>query len=364
MHIRFRAVLLISLILALGLAACAPQAAAPAAGDTRLLTDGKGREVAVPASVERIVCVGVGALRYTCYMQAQDRVVGVEDYEKEPGMTRLYQYVNFDAFRDLPVTGANGEPYAEEIIRLGPEVIVMSAYAAVDPDDLWAKTGIPVFVVPGSDGVLDEGAYETIRLMGALYGKEDRAEELTAYLEGIEADLGNRTADVPDEEKPEVYVGGVAYQGYHGFEGTEAGYGPLKLIHADNLADGTGRTGAFNIDTEQVLLWDPDVIFLDFNGLDLIREDYLEHPDYYQALTAVQENRVYSQISFRSFASNLETALADAYYAASVLYPTRFSDVDPEAKAGEICTALLGANPYPELKEAGYAFRPIEIGGL
>ena len=32
------------------------------------------------------------------------------------------------------------------------------------------------------------------------------------------------------------------------------------------------------------------------------------------------------------------------------------------AKAGEIFEMLLGANPYEDLKEAGYEFRPIEIG--
>ena len=60
--------------------------------------------------------------------------------------------------------------------------------------------------------------------------------------------------------------------------------------------------------------------------------------------------------------TNLETALADAYYAACVLYPEQFADIDPEAKAGEIFTELLGSNPYPDLKEAGYAFRAITLG--
>ena len=79
-------------------------------------------------------------------------------------------------------------------------------------------------------------------------------------------------------------------------------------------------------------------------------------------MSAVRDGKVYSQISFRSCASNLETALADAYYAACMLYPEQCADVDPEVKAGEIFTELLGSNPYPDLKEAGYAFRAITIG--
>ena len=303
-------------------------------GNARIITDSAGRQVEVPEKVESIVCVGVGALRYTCYMGAADLVVGVEDYEVKPGMTRLYNYVNFNKFKDLPVIGTNGQPYTEEIINLTPDVIVMSKSASVEADDLQSKTGTPVVVVPGSDTTLDQNAYDTIRILGELYDMQTRATELTDYLKGIQKDLDDRTKDIPDSSKPSVYVGGVSFKGHHGFEGTEAGYGPFQLIGAKNLADTTGQNGAFNIDLEQVLSWDPDIIFLDFNGMNLIKEDYAKNPAYYNALTAVQEGKVYSQISFRSSASNLETALADAYYAACVMYPEGGKCPDPGKQGG------------------------------
>ena len=330
--------------------------------NTRTITDSAGRQVNVPEKVESIVCVGVGALRYTCYMGAARLVVGVEDCEVKPVISRLYNFVNIDKFKDLPITGTNGNPYPEEIIKIAPDVIIMSKYASVDADTLQQQTGTPVVVIPGSDTTLDADAYETIRILGELYDMQARATELTNYLKGIKKDLDDRTKNIPDSEKPSVYVGGVSYKGHHGFEGTEAGYGPFELIGAKNLADTTGQNGAFNIDLEQVLSWDPDIIFVDFNGMSLIKEDYAKNPDYYNALTAVQEGKVYSQISFRSNASNLETALADAYYAACVMYPEQFKDVDPVATAEEIFEKLLGVNPYADLKEAGYEFRPIKIG--
>ena len=370
--------LMLSMLLAMAACASAPEAPPTAsqadettaantvseetAPETRIITDSMDRNVEVPYSVERIVCVGVGALRYTCYVGGADRVVGVEDYETKPGMSRLYNYVNFDLFQNLPVTGTNGEPFVEEIINVDPQVIVMSSYASQDPEELSQKTGIPVVVVPGSDTTLDEKAYVTIRILGELYQLEDRAEDLTAYLKSIQKDLDDRTASIAEDAKPTCYVGGVSFKGHHGFEGTEAYYGPFELIHAKNLANTTDQTGAFNIDVEQVLSWDPEIIFLDFNGMNLINEDYGVHPEFYNALTAVQEGKVYSQISFRSSASNLETALADAYYAACVMYPQQFQDIDPVEKAGEIFTKLLGSNPYHDLEEAGYAFCQITIG--
>lgn len=329
---------------------------------TRTITDSEEREVEIPEKVESIVCLNVGSLRYTCYMQAQDLVVGVEDYEKEQSISRGYNYVNYELFQDLPVVGSNEEHYPEEIISVDPDVIVMSAYDDSDADGLQEKTGIPVVVVPGSDSMMDEGAYETFRIMGELYGKEDRAQELIDYMDSIQEDLDTRTADVADEEKPTVYVAGVNYKGVHGLEGTESGYGPFAAVHAKNLADETGQTGPFDIDPEQVLAWNPDVIFIDFSGLNLINEDYASNPDYYEQLSAVREGRVYSQIPFRSSASNLDTALADTYYAASILYPEQFADVDPEEKAAEIFEILLGENFYEDLKANGYEFRQITIG--
>ncbi len=345
-------------LLLLGLCACADGSPS----GQRTLVDGAGREVAVPETVERIVCVGVGALRYTCYMQGAHLVAGVEDCEVEPVISRLYNFVNIETFRDLPVIGGNGKPNAEAIITAEPQVIVLSQSAGVDAQELQNKTGTPVVVIPGNDKLLDENTFETIRILGELYGKQERAQTLTKYLKDLEKDLKDRTSAIADSQKPTVYVGGVSYKGHHGFEGTEAGYGPLALIGAKNLADTTGQTGAFNIDAEQVLTWDPDVIFLDFNGMDLIRADYLKNPDFYNSLSAVKNGKVYSQISFRSNATNLETALADAYYAASVLYPEAFADVDLEAKISQIYMTLLGTDPSDSLKEAGYAFRPVTIG--
>ena len=130
--------LLLAVLTLLACTACVVKTNDGASGDVRTLTDSKNRTVEVPKQVERVVCVGVGALRYSCYVGAADRVVGVEDYETKAGMSRLYNYVNFDKFKDLPVTGTNGEPYVEQIIDVAPQVIVMSAYASCDADELRA----------------------------------------------------------------------------------------------------------------------------------------------------------------------------------------------------------------------------------
>ena len=159
-----------------------------------------------------------------------------------------------------------------------------------------------------------------------------------------------------------MYVSGVSFKGAHGFEGTEAGYAPLAALKGNNIADATGNSGAFDMDIEQVLKVDPDYIFVDTSNLDLVKQQYAENPAFYNSLTAVKENRVFSQISFRFCATNVELALADMYYMATVIYPEAFADVDPVEKANEIFKMFLGADDfYSTLNEAGYSFGPVDI---
>lgn len=323
---------------------------------TRVIIDGGGREVEIPENVESIVCINVGSLRYTSYMDAQELVIGVEDYEKEQSEARPYNYINYDVFKDLPIIGSNGEQYLEEIIAVNPDVIMMSSLDSGNADFIQNTTGIPVVLIPGSDKMMDEDAYETIRIMGEVYKKEERAKELTDYLDSIKKDLQERTADIPEESKPTVYVGGLSFKGHHGLEGTEALYGPLHWINAKNLANETEQTGPFNMDLEQILAWDPDVLFVDFNGIPLINEHYETNPEFYKQLKAVKEEKVYSQISFRSYAANLDMALANTYYIGSILYPEKFADINPIEKADEIFNKLLGSNFYDVLKGRGYEF--------
>lgn len=329
--------------------------------DTKVITDASGREVEIPANIDSAICIGVGSLRFTCYMEGQDNIVAVETNEKDPRISTLFSYVNNDKFKDLPEIGDNGTPYIEEIIKVQPQVVITSV-ALSEAEDLQEKTGIPVIQIPHNEETFHENTYETFKILGEVYNKQERGEQLTEYMKQLEADINSRTGEIPEEEKPSVYVAGVSFKGAHGFEGTSANYPPLTAIGAKNLADSAQHDGAYDIDIEQVLQWDPDIIFLDYNGMSLINEDYAKNPEFYNAFTAVKEGKVYSQISFRSFATNTELALANTYYCGSVVFPEQFEDVDPIAKADEIFTMFLGKPCYQLFAEQGKEFQPLTIG--
>ena len=71
------------------------------------LTDMAGRQVALAAVPERIVCLGPGALRLIVYLEATDTVVGVEDLEKRHPSGRPYRIAHPELV-NLPRCGPGG----------------------------------------------------------------------------------------------------------------------------------------------------------------------------------------------------------------------------------------------------------------
>ena len=203
---------------------------------------------------------------------------------------------------------------------------------------------------------------KSLEIIGQVLNKEDRAEELIAYMNEKEKDLNDRTKDIKDENKPTVYTGGVSFKGPHGFDGTSANYAPFNAINAINVADKTNQKGAFLVDLEKVLEWNPDYIFLNPQNMNLVNEDYSKNKDYYESLDAVKDGNIYSQVSYNWYTTNVEIGIIDAYYAGTVIYPEQFSDVNIEDTANEITKFMLGKEMYDNFVDDGLSFDKITIG--
>ena len=368
--------LLTALLTLTALSACGgtgADASGQAAGETgsaatRTVVDSYGREVEIPAEVKSIVCTGSGALRMVCYLQCTDMLVGVEDTDKnyETSTLRDYAHVYYETFRDLPAIGKGGgtanTAYVEELITLQPDVI-LSGYTQEALEDLQAATGIPcVSVRAQSINFIDESFYTAMAVAADVLGAQDRCEAVLTYIGGCKADLAERTADIPEADKPLCYTGAGTFSGAHGFTGTYSNFGPFLAIGARNAADQADQEGYYDADPEKIVAWDPDVIFLDPGSMDLVNDEYASNPGYYDALRAVQEGQVYSCISFNNYSTNVGYAIADAYYAGTVLFPERFADMDIAAKTDEILEFLLGEGYYDEMMADGLAFGPLELG--
>ncbi|MGB9940322.1 iron ABC transporter substrate-binding protein, partial [Methanosarcina sp.] len=299
------------------------------------ITDGFGREVTVPGNAERLVCSGSGCLRYLVYLQAEDYVVGVDSMETKVNEIegRPYALAN-PQLKDYPLIGeARGEDDPEKIIEINPQIILKSstvgqasATTAADADALQDKTGIPVVSFPyGSLNNEEQKTemYSSLRIMGEAIGKQERAEEVIAYIEATMQDLESRTADIPESERKTVYVGGVSYSGAHGIISTEPAYAPFLWVNAKNVAAGMGADHA-DIAKEALVDWDPEYIFIDVGTLQLGNEGAigeLKNDASLAGLSAVKNGKVYGVIPYNFYSTNYESVLANAYFAGKVLYP-------------------------------------------
>jgi len=348
---------------------------------SREITDALGREVDIPDTVERVICSGSGCLRLLTYLQAQNMAVAVDDIEgrRRRFDARPYAMAN-PRFKSLPVFGEfRGKDNPELILALdpAPQVILKlvgtgKGTVGMEPGDLQAKTGIPVVALKyGNLGGMKEDLYGSLRIMAEVVGRQQRADAVQAFFDSQIADLGKRTADFPEENKPSVFLGGVAYAGPHGFQSTEPTYPPFRFVGARNLADDAnpkaGEVTTTDIAREKIVEWNPDHLFLDLSTLQLgdaaggLFE--LKADPAYQALSAVKTGKVYGVLPYNSYNQNFEAIFADAYFIGTLLYPERFADIDPAAKADEIFTFLVGKPVFAEMNTRfqGLVFRPVPL---
>jgi iron complex transport system substrate-binding protein len=350
---RAPAAALAPLLLALALAL----AAGPSPALARTVTDMAGRAVDIPERVERVICSGAGCLRLLTYLQAQGMAVAVDSVElRETAIeTRPYGIAN-PQFKALPLFGElRGRDNPELIVGLdpAPQVIfkVMIAGESLDPDQLQAKTGIPVVVL--EYGNLSAGRPlldAALRLMGEVVHRAGRAEEVVALFDSWQADLAARTAGIPEDRRPWCYVGGISMKGTHGMQSTEPTYPPFRMAGARNVAHTQATEGRDQVRTgvpkEQIVAWDPEVLFLDVSstsmgedagGLHELRTDPA-----LSMLRAVRAGEVYGVLPYNSYHTNYGSIFANAYFVGKILHPGRFADVDPAATADAIYTALVG----------------------
>lgn len=325
------------------------------------VTDILNRSVKIPKNLSRVVAIGPGALRLIAYLNATNLLVGVEEAELSWSPTgRDYAMAYSTIFKSLPVIGPGGPnrpPDPEKLRTAKPQLIIMSrTYADLyPPDRLAEEVNASVFVIDyGVAGYLDiDGIKNALMTLGKVLGREERAKELVNYINQLVNDLNNRTRDIAS--RPKVYVGAISSKGGQPFTSTQARFAPLQLLNTPSVADSiAGKAGFTTIDFEYLVKQQPDFVFIDENNLNIVLNDFRKDPSMYCSLNAFRSGRVYGVLPFNYYHTKVATAFADAYFIGKVLYPDRFADVDPIAKADEIFKVFLGKPLYQEFLAGGY----------
>jgi iron complex transport system substrate-binding protein len=243
---------------------------------------------------------------------------------------------------------------AESILNVRPDVIFTSYTTAGEADALQKKTGVPVIALecPEMATGARDSLYASLRLIGEALNKKERAEALTGYIQSTIDDLEGRTAGIPESAGQRAYIGGVSYSGTKGLVSTQPYFPPFAFTHTANVVSDLGKSmishvkGTY-IDKEQLLLWNPDVIFIDESGLSLSMEDMKPGKGLYE-LTAIQSGKIHTLLPYNNYAVNYEMVLINCWYTGKALYPERFSDISVREKGNEISDMFFGKQVFDE----------------
>ena len=359
--------LMLALLLLLSLCACGVKIDDPLADEGAItVIDMIGRKVDVnPGSYKRVVCVGAGALRMYSYIGDVSLLAGVEDIDnttlsERPQMfdsvARPYMLAYGETFKNLPSCGVGGPmaqaAEAEKILACNPDIVI-SEFEDVDKSDaLQQQLGVPVVTLSaGSKGVFDEKFNGSMELLGKIFGKEDKASTLLKYIADEKAAIAGKVANIPDADKPSVYICGLGKWGTTNHLMTAENYVSFEVAGVKNAVSGLGIQGVGAIEAEKFVdLGDEmDIIIMDAAAVKNIKPLYAEDKTMFDTCKAWQNGEVYLEMAYNAYYTNYEIALINTWFIAKTVYPEAFADVDLTAKTNEVTKAFLGKELATEI---------------
>lgn len=371
---RFVALLLVILNI-FAFSACKNEEKTNISGQEQTVTDMIGREVTVtPGSYKRVVCIGAGALRMYSYVGDVSLLCGVEDIdnttlENRPAMfdsvARPYVMANADVLNGLPSCGVGGPmaqtAEAEKILACDPDIVISEFEDVEKSDALQEQLGVPVITLSaGSKGVFDEKFSGSMELLGKIFGTEEKAAALVKFVNDEKTAIEAKTADIPEENKPSVYICGLGNWGTTNHLMTAENYVSFEVAGVKNAVSGLGMEGVGPIEAEKFIALSEqiDMIIMDAAAVKNIKPLYQEDPAMFDTCKAWQNGEVYLEMAYNAYYTNFEIALINTWFIAKTVYPEQFSDVDMTQKTNEITKVFLGK----ELAEEIFAC-PSSFGG-
>lgn len=325
-----RTVVALSLALALW-----PLSAAPAF--SRTVTDQLNRSVTVPDKVERIVVLQHQALDLLVELGAADRIVGV--LQKWPSLIPgLDKYA--PQLKTLPMPGDLSTVNVEEVLSLKPDVVFVTNYAPPAMIDQLSKAGLAVVAISLSKGegveapklnptfadddyAYSEGLKNGIKLIGDIVGESGRGDKLIDYAFAKRKLVEERVGTIADTDRVRLYMANPDMGTYGSGKYTGV---IMKRSGGVNVA--VGVRGATKVSMEQVLAWNPQVIFVQDRYAPVANE--IRKGAAWQHIDAVTKGQIYITPEYvKPWGYPLPEAFAlGELWMAKKLYPDRFADID------------------------------------
>lgn len=276
------------------------------------VTDAAGRTVTIKQPVER-VSARFG-IEYVLQFGMEDKLVS--------GTKRsdFYDIVAPNVSK-LPDIYKDGEISVEAVAALEPDVFIHRANAK-DVFEQLDKVGVPAIGLRTEN--VDE-IKDTIKLLGEVFGKQDRAKELTDLYTRYMDTAAELVKDVPESERPTAIMmsrelGKVAHGGM--LQSVMMNTAGAVNLAEDVEAPGKGTWPAVGV--EQIFEWNPDFIFTQNSNKSDYTIDELKADPTWGALKAFQNDHVYrvpSELDSWEF-PGLQSSLGTLWMV-SVMYPDK-----------------------------------------
>lgn len=250
---------------------------------------------------------------------------------------------------------------AEKILACEPDIVISEFKDVEKNNALQDQLGVPVITLSsGANGVFDDNFANSLKLLGKIFGKEERAETLLQFVADERAAIEARVANIPEADKPGVYICGLGNWGTTNHLTTAENYICLQVAGVKNVVSGLGMDGIGPIEEEKFVdLGDEmDIILMDAAAVKNIKPLYAEDKTMFDTCKAWKNGEVYLEMAYNAYYTSYEIALINTWFIAKTVYPELFADVDMTAKTDEVTKAFLGA----ELAEEIFAC-PSSFGG-
>ena len=321
--------------------------------NAKIVTDSLNRKVNIPDNVKKVVAVGPGALRLVVYLNAQNRVVGIEKKEKKFIFARPYILAHKELLK-LPVIGMGGPNpriNLEKILSLKPDLIIAGYISKQRADLITKKTGIPIIVISyGKLGTFaNDKLFNSIKLLGNVFNNQKRAKRVVEFIKKLDFNIKSRKFRCDKK----VYIGAVAFKGLHGITSTMPKFPPFEMLGVHNAVKSNAKSQIF-INKETLFKINPDIIFIDESGMKFVKKE-----QFIKYLKAYKTHEIYGILPYNNYMTNIGTAYADTYYIGKVLAPEKFKDIDIEKKADEIYKFLVGKPCYNSMAKFFGGFKKL-----
>lgn len=217
----------------------------------------------------------------------------------------------------------------EEVLKLQPDVVFQWNYMDEEIEKMEAA-GIKVVALEYGDL---EDLETWIRIIGTMFDKEERAEELITYFHESVAEVTDKIATLPEEEISNILILS------DNLKVTGTGFSKYWIENSGAFNPAGDLSGeALNVNMEQIYEWNPSIIYIgnftDLQPSDLV-ENKLDGQDW-SVVDAVQNGQVYKIPigGYRWDPPGVETPLMIKWLA-KIHHPELFADMDMREEVTE-----------------------------